>query len=87
MARQAVLAYNPLRTMVLNRSSPVPLYFQLAQHIENEIRLGNLVSGIDSRMRSRSPRNSGCLDRPCAPRSATWSTGIWSFAVAVRAPW
>jgi DNA-binding GntR family transcriptional regulator len=45
MARQAVLAYNPLRTIVLNRSSPVPLYFQLAQHIENEIRSGNLVSG------------------------------------------
>jgi DNA-binding GntR family transcriptional regulator len=45
MARQAVLAYNPLRTMVLNRSSPVPLYFQLAQHIENEIRSGNLTSG------------------------------------------
>jgi DNA-binding GntR family transcriptional regulator len=45
MARQAVLAYNPLRTMVLNRSSPVPLYFQLAQHIENEIRSGNLASG------------------------------------------
>jgi DNA-binding GntR family transcriptional regulator len=31
--------------MVLNRSSPVPLYFQLAQHIENEIRSGNLASG------------------------------------------
>ncbi len=45
MARQAVLAYNPLRTIVLDRSSPVPLYFQLAQHIENEIRSGNLVSG------------------------------------------
>ena len=45
MARQAVLAYNPLRTMVLSRSSPVPLYFQLAQHIENEIRSGNLASG------------------------------------------
>ena len=45
MARQAVLSYNPLRTMVLSRSSPVPLYFQLAQHIENEIRSGNLVSG------------------------------------------
>ena len=45
MARQAVLAYNPLRSMVLNRSSPVPLYFQLAQHIETEIRTGNLASG------------------------------------------
>jgi DNA-binding GntR family transcriptional regulator len=45
MARQAVLEYNPLRTMVLNRSSPVPLYFQLAQHIETEIRTGNLASG------------------------------------------
>jgi len=31
--------------MVLNRSSPVPLYFQLAQHIETEIRSGNLASG------------------------------------------
>jgi DNA-binding GntR family transcriptional regulator len=45
MARQAVLAYNPLRTIVLNRSSPVPLYFQLAQHIENEIRSGSLAPG------------------------------------------
>jgi DNA-binding GntR family transcriptional regulator len=45
MARQAVLAYNPLRSMNLNRSSPVPLYFQLAQHIETEIRTGNLASG------------------------------------------
>ena len=42
---EAVLAYNPVGTMVLNRESPVPLYFQLAQHIENEIRSGNLDSG------------------------------------------
>jgi DNA-binding GntR family transcriptional regulator len=45
MARQEVLAYNPLKTMVLDRDSPVPLYFQLAQHFENEIRAGSLVSG------------------------------------------
>ena len=45
MARQEVLAYNPLRTMVLDRDSPVPLYFQLAQHFENEIRAGSLSSG------------------------------------------
>ena len=45
MARQEVLAYNPLKSMVLDRDSPVPLYFQLAQHFENEIRAGSLVSG------------------------------------------
>jgi len=45
MARQEVLAYNPLKTMVLDRDSPVPLYFQLAQHFENEIRSGSLASG------------------------------------------
>ena len=45
MARQAVPAYNPLETIVLDRTSPVPLYFQLAQHYENEIHSGNLDSG------------------------------------------
>lgn len=45
MARQMVLTYNPLETIVLDRDSPVPLYFQLAQHFENEIHSGNLNSG------------------------------------------
>ena len=45
MARQAVLAYNPLERWCSIAISPVPLYFQLAQHFENEIRSGNLVSG------------------------------------------
>jgi len=45
MTRQAVLAYNPTSTLVLDRDSPVPLYFQLAQHFENEIHSGNLDSG------------------------------------------
>jgi DNA-binding GntR family transcriptional regulator len=45
MARQAVRNYNPLETIVLDRDSPVPLYFQLAQHFENEIHSGNLDSG------------------------------------------
>ncbi len=38
-------AYNPLDAIVLDRSSPVPLYFQLAQHLENEIQSGKLDSG------------------------------------------
>jgi DNA-binding GntR family transcriptional regulator len=45
MTRQMVPSYNPLETIALNRDSPVPLYFQLAQHYENEIHLGNLNSG------------------------------------------
>ncbi len=45
MARQMVPAYNPLETIVLDRNSPVPLYFQLAQHFENEIHSGSLNSG------------------------------------------
>jgi DNA-binding GntR family transcriptional regulator len=40
-----ILSYNPLGNISLDRDSPVPLYFQLAQHIENEIQLGNLNSG------------------------------------------
>lgn len=45
MSRKAVPAYNPLETIVLDRNSPVPLYFQLAQHFENEIHSGQLESG------------------------------------------
>ncbi|MGH3733730.1 MAG: GntR family transcriptional regulator [Acidimicrobiales bacterium] len=45
MPRQDVSAYNPLDTIVLDRSSPIPLYFQLAQHFENEIHSGSLDSG------------------------------------------
>jgi DNA-binding GntR family transcriptional regulator len=45
MARQAVAVYNPMGAVVLDRDSPVPLYFQLAQHFENEIRSGSLDSG------------------------------------------
>jgi DNA-binding GntR family transcriptional regulator len=45
MARLETATYNPLGSIVLDRDSPVPLYFQVAQHLENEIRNGNLVSG------------------------------------------
>jgi DNA-binding GntR family transcriptional regulator len=45
MARLMVSAYNPLEKIALDRESPVPLYFQLAQHLEIEIRSGNLNSG------------------------------------------
>jgi DNA-binding GntR family transcriptional regulator len=45
MPRQDVSAYNPLASIALDRNSPIPLYFQLAQHYENEIHTGNLDSG------------------------------------------
>lgn len=45
MARATVRVYNPLETIVLDRDSPVPLYFQLAKHLEAEIRSGKLGSG------------------------------------------
>jgi DNA-binding GntR family transcriptional regulator len=45
MPRQAVSHKDPLETIVLDRSSPIPLYFQLAQHYENEIHTGSLDSG------------------------------------------
>jgi DNA-binding GntR family transcriptional regulator len=37
--------YNPAGTVTLDRASPVPLYFQLALHVEAEIRAGALSSG------------------------------------------
>jgi DNA-binding GntR family transcriptional regulator len=45
MSRQTVSVYNPLETIALDRESPVPLYFQLAQHLESDIRSGALKSG------------------------------------------
>ncbi len=45
MTRTSTLAYNPADSLVLDRDSPVPLYFQLAQHVETEIQSGNLDSG------------------------------------------
>ena len=45
MSRDTVPAYNPLESLVLDRDSPVPLYFQLAQHLESDIRSGTLKSG------------------------------------------
>ena len=38
-------AYSPAGTVTLDRDSPVPLYFQLAQHIEAQIHSGSLESG------------------------------------------
>ncbi len=37
--------YNPAASIALNRDSPVPLYFQLAQYVEAEIRSGSLQPG------------------------------------------
>lgn len=45
MSRDAVSAYNPFESLVLDRESPVPLYFQLAKELEKGIRSGALKSG------------------------------------------
>ncbi|MBW4078710.1 MAG: GntR family transcriptional regulator [Acidobacteria bacterium] len=45
MARLTLPTYDPIASIVLDRDSPVPLYFQLAQQIENEIRDGGLRTG------------------------------------------
>ena len=45
MARTEVSSHDPLEGIVLDRDSPVPLYFQLAQHLEGEIRQGHLEAG------------------------------------------
>src|SRR6202142_1098551 len=45
MSLRVAPAYNPVGTVVLDRNSPVPLYFQLALHFEEEIRSGNLDPG------------------------------------------
>lgn len=36
---------DPFQGIVLDRSSPLPLYFQVAQHLETEIRVGRLTTG------------------------------------------
>lgn len=45
MSQISEQAYNPAGTVSLDRASPVPLYFQLAQFLETEIRTGALSSG------------------------------------------
>lgn len=45
MSQNSGEAYNPAGTIALDRGSPVPLYFQLAQFLETEIDSGSLSSG------------------------------------------
>lgn len=44
---------NPFRGMALDRKSPMPLYFQVAQYLEVEIRAGRLATGsrLDNEIR------------------------------------
>ena len=51
--------------ITLERNSPVPLYYQLAQHIEHAIIAATSRRGIGSRTSCRSPAASG-LSRPTA---------------------
>ena len=45
MTRKQIAPRNPFASMVLDRDSPVPLYFQVAAHLEEEITSGNLAAG------------------------------------------
>lgn len=45
MPRTTESSYNPADSIALDRDSPVPLYFQLAQYVETEIRSGTLSPG------------------------------------------
>lgn len=45
MTEAVMKGYNPLKALVLDRDSPIPLYFQLAQQLEADIRSGVLKSG------------------------------------------
>ena len=45
MPRPTGSPFSPLGEVALDRRSPVPLYFQLAQYIEGEIRSGALEPG------------------------------------------
>lgn len=45
MTRHNISPHNSLASIALDRDSPVPLYFQLAQQIENEIHTGVLRTG------------------------------------------
>jgi DNA-binding GntR family transcriptional regulator len=44
---------DPFEGIILDRSSPMPLYFQVAQHLESEIRTGRLATGsrLDNELR------------------------------------
>src|SRR5580692_4707826 len=45
MTATRVTNVDPLEGIALDRSSPMPLYFQIAQHLEAEIRGGRLTTG------------------------------------------
>ena len=45
LKRPFIPTYDPFKEVVLDRESPIPLYFQLAQYLEAEIRSGNLNTG------------------------------------------
>jgi DNA-binding GntR family transcriptional regulator len=53
MATARVTNGDAFRGIVLDRSSPMPLYFQLAQHLEAGIRVGRLAAGsrLDNELR------------------------------------
>lgn len=45
MGRTELKGYDPLTSVSLDRTSPVPLYYQLARHLEEQIHAGSLRSG------------------------------------------
>ena len=78
-------AYNPAGTVTLDRDSPVPLYFQLAQYLEAEIRSGALEAGDRLENEVKIAEELG-LSRPTVPRpSATLWTRGWCCAAGPTA--
>ena len=78
-------AYNPAGTITLDRNSPVPLYFQLAQYLEAQIRSGALDVGDRLENEVKMAEELG-LSRPTVPRlSATSWTRGWCCAAGPTA--
>ena len=86
MNSPTVPSYNPLASIVLDRDSPVPLYFQLAQQIENEIHVGGLRTGdrlenevkIAEDLGLSLPRTLGCPALPAAPSCEARQVSTWT---------
>ena len=67
-------AYNPAGTVTLDRDSPVPLYFQLAQYIEAQIRAGGLDAGDRLENEVKIAEDIG-LSRPTVDKHSTGGVG------------
>ena len=76
---------DPLMFLTLDfaKTSRLPLYLQIAQHIQSAIETDDLTQELSWATRSSSPRGSECPVRPCAGPFKHWLTwGCWFDAEA-----